>query len=88
MPGLNVGLLPARIDIPADSFDPIGPVLGTMYGQLANLGTEDFYDVKAPTELSVSLMYQLVQEVMTGTKTPAEAAQAMEEKAAELRQGG
>lgn len=87
MPGLNVGLLPARIDIDPAAFEVIGPVMSTMYDQLADLGTADFYDVRAPTELSISLMYGLVQEVMTGTKTPAEAAQAMEDAAAELRQG-
>jgi len=87
MPGLDVGLLPVRVDIDAKAFEPIGPIMSKMYEQIARLGTDDFYDVKASTELSVSLMYGLVQEVMTGVKSPAEAAQAMEDKAAALRKG-
>jgi raffinose/stachyose/melibiose transport system substrate-binding protein len=87
MPGLDVGILPARVDIDPKSLEPIGPIMSKMYEQLARLGTDDFYDVRASTELSVSLMYGLVQEVIAGTKTPAEAAKAMEDKATALRQG-
>ena len=87
MPGLDVGLLPARVDIDPKSLEVIGPVMSTMYEQLAKFGTDDFYDVRASEQLSVSLMYGLVQEVMTGTKTPADAAKAMEDKVTQLRKG-
>ena len=47
MPGLDVGLLPARVDIEPKSLEVIGPVMSTMYQQLAKFGTDDFYDVRA-----------------------------------------
>jgi len=73
----NKQLFPSRIDLSQQDIEPMGPLYVDMYQKMNELGVMNFWHTEVNSELSTAAR-ALVPAVMSGQKTPQQAAQELQ----------
>jgi len=81
----EVGLVPARTDLPADAFDVMDPLLKDMWLHIAEVGTSTGWDDPVPADMA-ERSFILFQEMMTDARTPEAVGEEIEKLAERHRQ--